>query len=202
MSQSNGRMRIGVAKHSDRPSIYRLRYQLYSTELRQHQPNDQHILTDALDAFNTYITAHLDERLIGFVSITPPGFGQYSIDKYCTREELPFPVHDSLYEMRILAVEKEYRHSAVAMLLMYGAFRWIEAHGGSEIMAMGRVEVLDLYLKLGFQTVGTRINSGEVSFEVILADVENLHKHVESRFDDLFSRLEMRCEWNVGVPYA
>ena len=37
------------------------------------------------------------------------------------------------------------------MLLMYAALRWIEERGGNRIVAIGRLEFLDLYLRLGFR---------------------------------------------------
>ena len=45
-----------------------------------------HLLSDSLDDFNHYITARIDGELVGFISITPPGFGKYSIDKYIARD--------------------------------------------------------------------------------------------------------------------
>ena len=44
-----------------------------------------------------------------FVSITPPGFGRYSIDKYLSRDELPFSCDGELFEVRILTVAESYR---------------------------------------------------------------------------------------------
>lgn len=44
-------------------------------------------LTDSLDGFNSYVVARVDGVLAGFVSITPPDGGTYSVDKYFRRDQ-------------------------------------------------------------------------------------------------------------------
>src|SRR6202162_966354 len=121
VTQVRTRIRIGPASDQDRAAIYRLRHQVYARELHQHAENAEERLTDALDSFNDYITASLDGEVVGFVSLTPPGHGRYSIDKYVAREELPFPLDDRLYEVRLLTVAALHRGRPIAGLLMYAA---------------------------------------------------------------------------------
>src|SRR5207237_925965 len=82
-------------------------------------------------------------EIVGFVSITPPG-RTYSVDKYIEREELPFVVDDRLFEVRLLTVLKPHRRTELATLLMYAAFRWIESHGGTRIVGIGRREIMPM----------------------------------------------------------
>ena len=86
--QLSPQTRISIAYDSDRDSIYALRHQVYAEELHQHTTTHDRMLSDPLDAFNEYIVAKIDGQLAGFVSITPPGFGRYSIDKYVARESV------------------------------------------------------------------------------------------------------------------
>jgi hypothetical protein len=101
--------RISVADDSDRDSIYALRHEVYAEELNQHKTTHDRMLRDTLDTFNTYIVAKIDGQLVGFVSITPPGFGEYSIDKYLARENVDLSFDEGLYEMRILTVARPHR---------------------------------------------------------------------------------------------
>src|SRR5438105_12548324 len=117
--QIRTRIRIGPAGDRDRAAINRLRHQVYARELDQHPENAEQRLTDTLDSFNDYITASLDGEVVGFVSLTPPGHGRYSIDKYVARRELPFPLDDRLYEVRLLTVAAAHRGRATASALMY-----------------------------------------------------------------------------------
>ncbi len=94
--ESPRKARIAAAVAGDRPEIYQMRHDVYAEELGQHRTTPGHLLSDALDDFNHYITARIDGELAGFISITPPGFGKYSIDKYIARDTLPFPFDDGL----------------------------------------------------------------------------------------------------------
>ena len=96
-------LRIGLATERDRERIYRLRHEVYASELGQHPENEAGTLTDELDSFNVFLTASRDRELLAFVAITPPG-GRYSIDKYFPRRELPLTFDDGLYEVRLLTV--------------------------------------------------------------------------------------------------
>ena len=130
-AKNNGALTIRLGTDADRQAIYAMRHAVYATELGQHVENEQRELTDSLDEFNVYIVATRGGQMAGFVSITPPGFGRYSIDKYVSRDELPFACDGKVFEVRILTVAKPYRGTPVGGLLMYAASRWIESQGGS-----------------------------------------------------------------------
>ena len=98
-----GAIRIDRATDPDRRTIYGLRHRVYALELGQHAARPEAELTDSIDARNEYLTASVDDELVGFVSLTPPG-GRYSIDKYIAREDLPFPIDSGLWEVRLLTV--------------------------------------------------------------------------------------------------
>src|ERR1700690_1209746 len=108
-NQRPPRARISIAYDSDRDSIYALRHEVYAEELHQHPTTHKCMLSDSVDAFNEYIMVKIDARLVGFVSITPPGFGRYSIDKYLARENVGLSFDEGLYEIRILTVARPHR---------------------------------------------------------------------------------------------
>src|SRR6185503_5842537 len=110
--------------------------------------------TDPLDLVNTYVVARVGSELAGFVSITPPESTMFSIDKYFARDELPLHFDDGLYEVRLLTVVPGHRRSRIAPLLMYGAMRYVESRGGRSVVCIGRLEVVGLYLRLGFRSLG------------------------------------------------
>lgn len=193
------RFRLALADRADREEIYQMRHAVYASELGQHPENAAQRLTDELDAFNHYLVAWVGDRLAGFVSITPPGFGRYSIDKYFARSALPFDVDDGLFEIRILTVDRAFRGTAVAGLLMYGAFRWVEEHGATRIVGIGRQEIIPLYIRAGLRPLGMTVRSGAVSYELMSAPVADLRTNLRA-FGGLMKRTFPSVEWSLAMP--
>jgi len=194
-------MEISLASAADRIQIFKLRYEVYARELRQHPTQEAEILHDALDEFNTYLVAKINAEIVGFISVTPPEKNLYSLDKYFSRKDLPFQVDENTYEMRILTVLPSYRGKPIAVALMWAAFRWIQALGGKRILAIGRAEVLDLYVKLGFTATEKKVNSGEVSLTLIHGEVEELNGFIETHFKSLFQKIKHQCTWKLGIDF-
>ena len=198
--QIRNKLTIALATAGDRDTVYRLRHDVFARELAQHSENAERRLTDALDEFNIYITASLDDAIAGFISITPPD-SSYAIDKYLSRDELPFQVDNRLYELRLLAVIPPHRGSQVLSALIYAAFRWVEAQGGTRIVAIGRREILDIYLKVGLRALGRQIKSGAVTFELITATTSEVNEQL-ARYAPLLGRLERSLDWHLGIPFS
>lgn len=197
---SVARMMLRPATKQDRETIFTLRHEVYAREIQQHPVNETGTLTDALDEWNQYLVVETGGRLVGFVSITPPGTPYYSINKHFSRHALPFAMHDRLYEVRLLTVLKSSRGSEIAALLMYGALRWVESRGGTHIMAIGREEVLSIYLKAGLLDVGSVVQSGAVTYRLLHAQVASLHERV-ARMPALLDRLERCADWRLGIAF-
>jgi len=197
----NSFIEILLATSADRDIIYHHRYEVYSSELMQHPPNEVSIIKDSLDEFNVYIVAKINNVIVGFISVTPPDKNSYSIDKYFNREGLPFGIDETTFEMRILTVLEPYRGKPIAVALMWAAFRWIQSFGGKNIIAIGRSEVLEMYLKLGFKPTNNKINVGKVLFTLIHANVEELNTFIEKNFKSFFTKVKNRCNWGLAIDF-
>ncbi len=191
---------VSVADDKDREEIYRIRHEVYACELGQHPASADARLQDSLDAANVYIIARVGGNIAGFISVTPPGAHRYSIDKYFERKSLPFAVDDDLHEIRLLTVIKGFRGSEVAFPLMYAAFRWVESHGGSHIVAIGRREILDLYLKVGLQPVGKSARCGLVDYVLLHAAVAEIRAAL-APFRGRLARLQGKVRWQLNFGY-
>ncbi len=194
-----GNVRIGSATAADRDCIYAIRHAVYASELGQHRENSERRLSDGLDADNAYIVARSGEALVGFISITRPG-AHLSIDKYFTRAELPFPIDAHTYEVRLLTVVEPRRRSHVAGLLMYAAFRWVDAHGGDRVVGIGRREVMKLYERSGLRRTGSTPTSGAVTYELMHATVAELRERCAAE-RPLLDRLGAQTEWQLPFPF-
>lgn len=194
------RITIAVAKDEEREAIYRLRYDIFVRETKQKNANPEEKLQDPLDTHNIYIIARQDENLVGFISVTPPNPQGYSIDKYFSREELPFPFDDKLYEVRILAVSESYRGRGLPIVLIYAAYRWIESCGGQRLMGLARDEILDVYRGLGCEPMGISILFGNVRCELLYQEIHIISQKIKCWFRVL-SRLESHIDWQLDIPF-
>jgi len=191
---------LAFADAKDRESIYSIRHQVYASELSQHPENESGRLMDKLDAINCYIVAKIDDEIAGFVAITPPNNVGYSIDKYFSREDLPLVFDEGLYEIRLLTVIDAKRGSHVCAMLVFGALSYIDSLKGKTIVAIGRLEVLDIYLQGGMQSLGRQVQSGKVSYELLSAETRDLRSFL--RLKKLFAHLEKRVDWKLtGVNF-
>ncbi len=196
----SARVALSLADDRDREVLYRIRHEVFARELGQHAVNPAGRLHDAIDGWNVYIVVKIEGEIAGSISITPPGGPAFSIDKYFQRERLPLAVDDTLYEVRLLTVVGPHRGRELAALLMYAAFRWIEARGGRRIVAIGRREILDLYLRVGMEAVGPSARSGAVTYDLLHAETDRLRERFRE-FDGLLARLEERTDWRLGIPF-
>jgi hypothetical protein len=65
----------------------------------------------------------------------------------------------------------------------------VEAQGGTRIVAIGRREVMDLYVRVGLRPLGWAIRSGAVTYELMSVTVDEIRAAV-ARFAPLLRRLE------------
>ncbi|MDA7881413.1 hypothetical protein N9A94_03835 [Akkermansiaceae bacterium] len=168
---------LSIATRHDRERISRLRHAVYARELGQHSLNRERSLTDSLDLINHYLVAKSGEEILGFVSITPPSGGRYSLEKYFARDQVPFEFSKSLYEVRLLTVIDERRNTDLFLYLAYAAYRWIESHGGTHVCGMGRLPLMKLYRRLGLKALPLFTTSGVVEYQLMHAPVSRLSKH-------------------------
>ena len=197
----NPLIKISLATSIDRNTIYQLRHEVYASELMQHSLNEAMRLQDKLDDHNVYITAKINSEIIGFISVTLPDKNDYSIDKYLSREEIPFEINTRTFEMRLLTVLKAYRGKPIALVLMWAAFRLIQSLGGANIMAIGRYEVLEMYKKLGFKATNKELKAGKVSFTLIHGKIEELNAFIADKFKNTLIKIKDQCEWKLAIDF-
>ena len=84
--QESSKLRVEIVKPHERAAIFKMRHDVYATELAQHSENTEGQLKDSLDVFNIYIGAFVNDHMVGFVSITPPEHLFYSVDKILKKD--------------------------------------------------------------------------------------------------------------------
>ncbi|GLI02156.1 histidinol-phosphate aminotransferase family protein [Phytohabitans aurantiacus] len=192
-------VRLGTA--ADRDWIFGLRHAVYAQELGQHRDNPGGQLSDDLDDHGVvYLVVTCDGSPVGFVCITPPWVGRWSLDKYLSRVDLPLLDAPDVFEVRILTVAAPWRGTGAAALLMYAALRWVESRGGRQLVAMGRADLAGMYSAAGLRPTGHTVVAGAVTFEVMSGDVATLAARTQRRYALLLNRLGGALDWRLDVP--
>ena len=189
---------VKIADQKEREEIYKYRYKIYSLELKQHKENPEKMLKDAIDEINTYIIVKINDNIAGFVSITPPG-GKYGLDKYIDRTEFPY-IYDNMFEGRLFSVLEEFRGTNTAMLLFFAILRYVEENGGTKIMTIGRSDLVEFYEKTGLKNLDRSIQSGEVTFKLLYAEVKDIRKKAATVYEKMLSRITANIDWQLDFP--
>lgn len=190
---------LAIATERDRQAIYQIRHAVYAQELQQHPENKQLLLKDELDLSNHFIVAKYNKEIGGFISITTPASNHFSVDKYFPRTAIPHLFDEHLFEIRLLTVVKNSRHTSLALALMFAAFRWVQSHGGKYIVAICRADLMSMYLKAGLQPLGKSAVSGHVRYELAVASIEDMQSGIDQNKQG-FEALQKRIGWQL--PYA
>jgi len=189
------------ATDKDRQDIYRCRHDVYALELGQYPPSESGRLENSLDEFNRYIVARIDDNLAGFISLTPPEGGEYSIDGYLDRSRWPFDSGPGLFEIRLLTVLPGNRRSILAPALMYSAFRCAQSSGGHRLMAIGRTQIASIYRSIGMHDHGIEVTRGKVSFRLMSGTLDVIGRSIDS-MPRLVSRINQLVNWQLGFAFS
>ncbi len=195
------KLSIAVATDEVKLAIYRLRHEVYAVELQQYKTLPDQILPDSPDVQSDYLALWDGCDLVGFVGVTPPTSCRYSVDKHLRREEQSFPFDSELYEIRALTLARHRRSFRMAGCLMYGALRWVGFHGGRHIVSMGRLDVIDLYLRFGFQRLGPTFACGAVQYDLIYAHVAEMETRL-TRYQTQLDRMKNQVNWQIDIAFS
>src|SRR5580704_6463006 len=159
------------AKH-EFEQIHRLNYQTFVGEIPQHADNGAGALVDKFHGKSAYFIVLKDNRIVGMLS---------------AHDQPPFSVAERLddpgiltrpgtrpLEVRLLAVEPEERRSSVFFGLIYTLYRHAVRNGHTHLFISGVEERLDLYERLGFNSLGPAVQSGQASFIPMVLKIDEL----------------------------
>jgi len=194
------KLKLSLATDRQRVEIDRIRHDVYAKELGQFDTQPTETLADRPEVKSIYVAAFENEKLVGFIGITPPGSPRYSVDHYLPRNKIPVQFDERLYEIRALTVIDPARGSLIAPALMYAALRWSQTQGGEQLMAIGHQKVVNMYQRAGMEKVGQRFQCGHLEYELLTAPISAVNAKL-SRFESRLARLEKQIEWHLNTPF-
>ena len=171
--------------------ISKLRYEVYSVELSQYENNKNQRLEDPGKYFITCVDG---DKLVGYVSLNDSR--NFRMTNFISDETFESEILQRLcgeiastFEVRALTVEKDYRGKKISQGLMINVLKNIHLMGGTDIIAMGHKNVLQLYKKIGM-TISKK------SFLVGSAEYFPMHMPVDimvERYSDLIGMEDDVC---------
>ncbi|MGG1139759.1 aminotransferase class V-fold PLP-dependent enzyme [Bacillus mycoides] len=144
--------------------IHKLNYKTFVEEIPQHKETKERFRIDRFHKENTYLICLDEEKLVGMVAVR--GQRPFSLDKKIPNLNDFLPDHgEGIYEVRLLAVEKEYRNGRALLGLIRFLHRYLLLNGYELALISATTRELALYTQMGFQPFYKLVGTEEAAFQ-------------------------------------
>ncbi len=169
-----------ASEESEFEQIHQLNYKTFVEEIPQHQPSTTPRLVDKFHAENTYLICLCGGQLVGMMAVR--GNRPFSLDQKLAKLDEHLPQRQKPCEIRLLAVEKEFRSGQVfrgllALLWQHGLER-----GYDLCVISGTTRQTKLYRHLGFAPFGPLLGTGDAMFQPMYITLETFENYAEEFF--------------------
>lgn len=163
-----------ASEPSEFEQIHRLNYKTFVGEIPQHEENEENRLVDRFDGENTYLICLDEERIVGMIAVRSKR--PFSLDYKLEDLDSYFSEGRSICEIRLLAVEKEYRNGRVFLGLARELINFGVNNGYDLAVISGTLRQLKLYKHLGFVPFGPVVGTEEAPFQPMYLTKEGFEK--------------------------
>ena len=163
-----------IATSADFEDIHRLNYETFVEEIPQHAPNAARQLIDRFHDQNTYVVGVVDQRIVAMVCgrCARP----FSLDQKLEALDSFLPSHRRPVEIRLLAIRRAWRKTAVFCGLMHFLSRHYTAQGCDLAVISGTVRELKLYRHLGFQPFAEPTGTADALYQPMFLTLDAFSK--------------------------
>lgn len=161
-------------------AVHALNYKTFVEEIPQHEPNRDKKLADKFHEENTYIICIHEERKILAGMIAFRDKRPFSLDKKLPDLDSYLPTDRSLCEIRLLAVEEEFRYTRISQGLIAQLVQHAIDCGHDLAVISGTVRQIKLYKFLGFKTFGPLVGTEGAQYQPMYLTLE-AYKQLKSR---------------------
>jgi len=158
-------------------AIHRLNYKTFVEEIPQHKSHAAGRLVDRFHPENTYIVALRGRALLGMVAVRDRR--PFSLDAKLSNLDRYLPLHRSLCEIRLLAVEPEARSGRIFYGLLRKLYDHCRERGHDLAVISGTTRQLKLYRHLGFVPFGPLVGSDGAQFQPMYLTGEAIARRLE-----------------------
>ena len=157
--------------------IHRLNYRTFVEEIPQHEPNPEGRLVDRFHAENTYIIALQGRRLVGMLALRAKR--PFSLDTKLPNLDAYLPKGRAPVEVRLLAVEPEFRKTVIFTQLFEQVVRHCLTEGYDIAIISGTTRQAKLYRHLGFVPFGPTVGTDQASYQPMYLTLEAFGQTLE-----------------------
>ncbi len=158
------KLRVKIASEDwELEQVYDLNYRTFVEEIPQHSPNPERRLVDARLAHSVCYVCLDGQRLRGMVAVCDRR--PFSLDAKIERLDNLLPPHRRPCEVRLLAVEKDDRGSAVFIALMGAVLRHARENGYDLAVLSGAKSQLPLYDHMGCVPIGPPLGTESAPYQ-------------------------------------
>jgi aspartate aminotransferase-like enzyme/predicted N-acetyltransferase YhbS len=161
-------------------AVNALNYKTFVEEIPQHEPNSEKKLADKFHEENTYIVCvHPENQLLaGMIAFRDKR--PFSLDKKLPDLDAHLPPGRSLCEIRLLAVEEEYRYTRISQGLIATLVQHAIDCGHDLAVISGTVRQIKLYKFLGFVPFGPLVGTEDAQYQPMFLTLE-AYKELKAR---------------------
>ncbi|MGG2015289.1 aminotransferase class V-fold PLP-dependent enzyme [Bacillus sp. S10(2024)] len=157
-----------IYKIADSPQefeqIHKLNYKTFVEEIPQHEQIESKLRVDLFHEENTYLICLNDEKLVGMVAVRDNR--PFSLDHKIQDLDYHLPEQvNKIYEIRLLAVEKEYRTGRAFLGLVRFLYRYLHLNGYDMAIISGTTRQLSIYKQMGFRPFYKLVGTREAAFQ-------------------------------------
>jgi aspartate aminotransferase-like enzyme/GNAT superfamily N-acetyltransferase len=153
-------------------AVHALNYRTFVEEIPQHEPNADRLLTDKFHEENTYIICLNEDKQILAGMIAFRDQRPFSMDAKLDHLDTYLPDGRSLCEIRLLAVEPNYRYTRISQGLIAQLVQYATDCGYDTAVISATVQKLKLYKYLGFVPFGPVVGPEEARYQPMYLTVE------------------------------
>ena len=153
-------------------AVHALNYKTFVEEIPQHEANADKRLPDKFHEENTYIICIHEEKemLAGMIAFRDQR--PFSLDKKLENLESYLPKNRSLCEIRLLAVEADFRYSRISQGLIAQLVQHAIDCGHDLAVISGTVRQIKLYQYIGFIPFGPLVGTEEAQYQPMYLTLE------------------------------
>ena len=152
--------------------IHRLNYRVFVEEIPQHPHNNERILVDRFHDQNAYVIGLRGQYLLGMLAFRDKR--PYSLDEKIENLDQYLPTGRIMCEMRLFAIEPDYRTGPVLRGLFEKGLAYCLSQGYNLGVVSGTVRQLKMYSRIGFQPFGPLVGTPEALYQPMYLTLEDL----------------------------